>query len=213
MNVVHRIRHMCKGIFLNDIYHGNLHKMILQDDEITSIIKRIEILLLDAKNWLDQVQNHRKKMFEALTYPIENLDQLHRILKLLQQIRDLQNKTDQVHLAIEEAYNKLRMYGLQLPRTEVEDVKHLQIRWQNLVELSEEIEKSLFTEKRASFEQEIDGENMHVCCYFFFTANAFSPKQHLGTSLFFLYGKLCNIQLFFSGASLRGLLFKFSLKL
>lgn len=48
-------------------------------------------------------------MFEALTYPIENLDQLHRILKLLQQIRDLQNKTDQVHLAIEEAYNKLRL--------------------------------------------------------------------------------------------------------
>lgn len=63
------------------------------------------------------------------------------------------------------------MYGLQLPRTEVEDVKHLQIRWQNLVELSEEIEKSLFTEKRASFEQEIDGENMVRAFYIVVSAN------------------------------------------
>lgn len=63
------------------------------------------------------------------------------------------------------------MYGLQLPRTEVEDVKHLQIRWQNLVELSEEIEKSLFTEKRASFEQEIDGENMVRAFYIIVSAN------------------------------------------
>ncbi|CAE1279421.1 unnamed protein product [Acanthosepion pharaonis] len=46
--------------------------------------------------------------------------------------------------------------------------------------------------------------------FFFFTVNAFSPKQHLGTSQFFLYSKLCNVQLFFSGGvSLRGLLLNF----
>ena len=49
-----------------------------------------------------------------------------------------------------------REYELRLPRHEVQEVDRLRERWQELLELAEEVRKILLKEKRENFEQEVD---------------------------------------------------------
>jgi dynein heavy chain len=50
----------------------------------------------------------------------------------------------------------LREFELRLPRTEVEEVDELRNRWQELLELAQEVTHTLLKERRSAFEQELD---------------------------------------------------------
>lgn len=45
---------------------------------------------------------------------------------------------------------------MRLPRNEVEEVDQLRDKWQELMELAEEVRHKLLIEKRGAFEQELD---------------------------------------------------------
>ena len=49
-----------------------------------------------------------------------------------------------------------REFELRLPRKEVEEVDQLRERWQELLELADEVGRTLLKERRENFEQELD---------------------------------------------------------
>ena len=49
-----------------------------------------------------------------------------------------------------------REFELRLPRTEVEEVEQLREKWQDLLDLAEDVRIVLLKEKRGAFEQELD---------------------------------------------------------
>lgn len=53
-------------------------------------------------------------------------------------------------------YYHYREFELRLPRNEVEEVDQLRDKWQELMELAEEVRHKLLIEKRGTFEQELD---------------------------------------------------------
>ncbi|CAI9717935.1 dynein heavy chain 8, axonemal-like [Octopus vulgaris] len=118
------------------------------------------VLHTDAYNMLKAACIYRRQVFEVLSVPIKTLEQLNNILYVLQQIRDMQNKIDQIYLPIELAYHKLLKYCVPLPRSEIKEVEDLRNNWNYLTELAEATEKYIFTDKRLTFEQEIHRENM-----------------------------------------------------
>lgn len=50
----------------------------------------------------------------------------------------------------------IREFELRLPRIEVEEVDQLRDKWQELMELSEQVRVVLLKERRGAFEQELD---------------------------------------------------------
>ena len=68
----------------------------------------------------------------------------------------MENKIDSIYLPIETMYDNLRSFELRLPRQEVEEVDQLRDRWTELLELAEEVTRSLLRERRENFEQELD---------------------------------------------------------
>ena len=50
----------------------------------------------------------------------------------------------------------LREFELRLPRSEVEEVDQLRVRWQDLLDLAQEVNHTLLKERRSAFEQELD---------------------------------------------------------
>ncbi|XP_052821623.1 dynein axonemal heavy chain 5 isoform X2 [Octopus bimaculoides] len=118
------------------------------------------VLHTDAYSMLKLACIYRRQVFEVLSVPIKTLEQLNNILYVLQQIRDMQNKIDQIYLPIELTYHKLLKYSVPLPRSEIKEVEDLRNNWNYLIELAEATEKYIFTDKRLTFEQEIQRENM-----------------------------------------------------
>lgn len=49
-----------------------------------------------------------------------------------------------------------REFELRLPRNEVEEVDQLREKWQELLDMAEEVRQVLTKEKRGAFEQELD---------------------------------------------------------
>lgn len=68
----------------------------------------------------------------------------------------MENKVDSIYLPIETMYESLREFELRLPRNEVEQVDQLRDRWSDLLELADEVTRSLLRERRENFEQELD---------------------------------------------------------
>ena len=143
---------------------------------------------------------YRSQVRQRLELPVLNLDQLNSTLHLLEEIRDMENKIDDIYLPIETMYANLRWgkfgpkqknfpsrkliwnacklstilsqplsmlnwpllscvcreFELRLPRSEVEEVDHLRDRWQELLQLADEVRHVLLKERRGAFEQELD---------------------------------------------------------
>ncbi|XP_052089132.1 uncharacterized protein LOC127725852 isoform X10 [Mytilus californianus] len=114
------------------------------------------VLHEEAKKKLDSAVLYRSNVRNRLELDVITLDQLNSALHLLEELRDMENKIDGIYLPIETMYAKLREFELRLPRNEVEEVDQLRDKWQELMELAEEVRHKLLIEKRGTFEQELD---------------------------------------------------------
>ncbi|XP_064629693.1 uncharacterized protein LOC135488785 isoform X2 [Lineus longissimus] len=114
------------------------------------------VLHEEAKRKLDAALLYRMNVRNRLELNVANLDQLNSTLHLLEELRDMENKIDGIYLPTENMYLKLREFELRLPRNEVEEVDSLRERWQELLELADNVRMNLMKEKRSAFEQELD---------------------------------------------------------
>ncbi|XP_066278010.1 uncharacterized protein [Branchiostoma lanceolatum] len=118
--------------------------------------KYAQVLHEDAKKMLDTAILYRSNVLNRLSLDVRTLDQLNSALNLLQELQDMENKIDDIYLPIETMYDNLREYKLRLPRNEVQEVEQLREKWQELIELSEQVRYKLLKEQRGAFEQELD---------------------------------------------------------
>ncbi|XP_070190368.1 uncharacterized protein [Littorina saxatilis] len=114
------------------------------------------VLHEEAKKKLDAAVAYRTNVEGRLEQHVATLDQLNSALHLLEELRDMENKIDDVYLPIETMYDKLREFELRLPREEVELVDQLREQWTQLLELAEKVREVLLKERRGAFEQELD---------------------------------------------------------
>ncbi|XP_076466964.1 uncharacterized protein LOC143298129 [Babylonia areolata] len=114
------------------------------------------VLHEEAKKKLDAAVAYRSNVRGRLEQHVQTLDQLNSALHLLEELRDMENKIDDVYLPIETMYSKLREFELRLPREEVELVDQLREQWTELLELAEQVRVVLLKERRGAFEQELD---------------------------------------------------------
>ncbi|CAH1799095.1 unnamed protein product [Owenia fusiformis] len=114
------------------------------------------VLHEEAKKKLDAALLYRSNVRQRLELHVSTLDQLNSTLHLLEELRDMENKIDEIYLPIETMYANLREFELRLPRQEVEEVDGLRDRWQDLLELADECRHTLLKERRGAFEQELD---------------------------------------------------------
>ncbi|ESO89151.1 hypothetical protein LOTGIDRAFT_229063 [Lottia gigantea] len=114
------------------------------------------VLHEEAKKKLDSAVSYRENVKKRLEQFVQSLDQLNSSLHLLEDLRDMENKIDAVYLPIETMYSKLREFELRLPRNEVEQVDELREKWQELIELADQVREVLLKERRGAFEQELD---------------------------------------------------------
>uniref|UniRef100_A0A1I8IBQ4 DHC_N1 domain-containing protein n=1 Tax=Macrostomum lignano TaxID=282301 RepID=A0A1I8IBQ4_9PLAT len=84
------------------------------------------------------------------------LDDLNVALKLLEELRDMENKVDKIYLPIETMYSRLQSYRLSLPRSEIEERSGLRDSWQRLTQLADQVRMQLLKDHRSHFEQELD---------------------------------------------------------
>uniref|UniRef100_A0A1I8GY12 DHC_N1 domain-containing protein n=1 Tax=Macrostomum lignano TaxID=282301 RepID=A0A1I8GY12_9PLAT len=84
------------------------------------------------------------------------LDDLNVALKLLEELRDMENKVDKIYLPIETMYGRLQSYRLSLPRSEIEECSGLRDSWQRLTQLADQVRMQLLKDHRSHFEQELD---------------------------------------------------------
>ncbi|GAB1604755.1 dynein axonemal heavy chain 5 isoform X2 [Argonauta hians] len=131
------------------------------------------VLLKDAHDMLESACDKRKQLFTILGFPNETLGQLNDVLNALQQIRDMQNKIDQIYSPIEMAYSKLVNYGVPIPRSEMKEVEELQSSWNKITEIAEATEKYIFSDKRLTIVQKIQQENMELVVKVIHFRNAF----------------------------------------
>ncbi|XP_055954878.1 dynein axonemal heavy chain 8 [Patella vulgata] len=114
------------------------------------------VLHEEAKKKLDNAVSYRENVRKRLEQYVQSLDQLNSSLHLLEDLRDMENKIDGIYLPIETMYSKLREFELRLPRHEVEEVDELREKWQELIELADQVREVLLKERRGAFEQELD---------------------------------------------------------
>lgn len=114
------------------------------------------VLHEEAKKKLDAAVAYRSNVKGRLEQHVQTLDELNSALHLLEELRDMENKIDNVYLPIETMYAKLREFELRLPREEVETVDQLRAQWTDLLELAEQVRVILLKERRGAFEQELD---------------------------------------------------------
>ncbi|KAK6187606.1 hypothetical protein SNE40_005595 [Patella caerulea] len=114
------------------------------------------VLHEEAKKKLDNAVSYRENVRKRLEQYVQSLDQLNSSLHLLEDLRDMENKIDGIYLPIETMYSKLREFELRLPRHEVEAVDELREKWQELIELADQVREVLLKERRGAFEQELD---------------------------------------------------------
>ncbi|OWF37572.1 Dynein heavy chain 5, axonemal [Mizuhopecten yessoensis] len=119
-------------------------------------IKFASVLHEEAKKKLDAAVLYRSNVRNRLELHVQSLDQLNSALHLLEELWDMENKIDSIYLPIETLYAKLREFELRLPRNEVEEVDQLRDKWQELIELAEQVREILLKERRGAFEQELD---------------------------------------------------------
>ncbi|XP_055889444.1 dynein axonemal heavy chain 8-like isoform X3 [Biomphalaria glabrata] len=110
----------------------------------------------EAKKNLDSAVLYRSNVRSKLEQHVQTLDQLNSVLRLLEELRDMENKIDGIYLPIELMYSKLREFELRLPRDEVEEVDSLRDKWAELLELADNVRNVLLKERRGAFEQELD---------------------------------------------------------
>ncbi|XP_074662754.1 uncharacterized protein LOC141915202 [Tubulanus polymorphus] len=118
--------------------------------------KYAAVLHEEAKKKLDAALLYRMNVCSRLELSVLNLDQLNSTLHLLEEIQDMENKIDAIYLPIETMYSHLREFELRLPRHEVENVDSLRDKWQELLELADNLRHVLLKERRVAFEQELD---------------------------------------------------------
>ena len=99
---------------------------------------------------LDAAVLYRTNVRQRLELHVLNLDQLNSTLHLLEELRDMENKIDDIYLPIETMYDKLREFELRLPRNEVEEVDNLRDNWQDLLTLAEDVRLVLLKERRGA---------------------------------------------------------------
>ncbi|XP_068137634.1 dynein axonemal heavy chain 5-like isoform X2 [Hyperolius riggenbachi] len=114
------------------------------------------ILHQRAKDDLQCVVKYRETVWQQLTVPVESLEQLNSILKLLEELQDMENSIDEKYQPIEVMYDYLRSYQLRIPREEVDDVANLRIKWTELMDLTTVVKQNLLKEKQYIFKQELD---------------------------------------------------------
>ncbi|KAJ8314952.1 hypothetical protein KUTeg_007102 [Tegillarca granosa] len=119
-------------------------------------IQYATVLHEEAKKKLDGAVLYRSNVRNRLELHVQSLDQLNSALHLLEELRDMENKIDGIYLPIETMYAKLREFELRLPRNEVEEVDQLREKWQELMELADQVREILLKERRGAFEQELD---------------------------------------------------------
>jgi hypothetical protein len=66
------------------------------------------VLHEEAKRKLDTAVMYRTNVRQRLELPVVSLDQLNSTLHLLEEVRDMENKIDDIYLPIESNYAKLR---------------------------------------------------------------------------------------------------------
>ncbi|XP_067674368.1 uncharacterized protein [Haliotis asinina] len=118
--------------------------------------KFASVLHEEAKKKLAAAVSYRLNVKGRLENHVQSLDQLNSALVLLEELRDMENKIDGIYLPIETMYAKLREFELRLPRGEVEEVDQLRTKWQEMVDLADEVREVLLKERGGAFEQELD---------------------------------------------------------
>ncbi|KAG8582082.1 hypothetical protein GDO81_007910 [Engystomops pustulosus] len=114
------------------------------------------ILHQHVKEELLLVVQYREKAWKQLTMSVESLEQLNSVLKLLEELQNMENKIDEVYQPIEITYEQLRSYQLRIPREEVNDVTNLRNKWVELMDLTVTVKDKLLKEKQDIFKQELD---------------------------------------------------------
>eukprot|EP00795_Rhopilema_esculentum_P017364 gene17364-8957_t len=109
-----------------------------------------------AKVELKKIVDKRESFRSQLTSEISSLDQLNKVLNLLQELYDLENTIDDLYLPVETTYKKLLEYDVKIARDEVQEVNGLREKWSELLSFASEIRWQLLQKKRTVFEQELD---------------------------------------------------------
>ena len=86
--------------------HFSSFCFILKSFLYSSNYKKIGSFLLQRK--LDTAVLYRSNVANRLELSVTNLDQLNSALHLLEELRDMENKIDEIYLPIENMYSRLR---------------------------------------------------------------------------------------------------------
>ncbi|XP_029452717.1 dynein gamma chain, flagellar outer arm-like [Rhinatrema bivittatum] len=114
------------------------------------------VLHQEVKKNLTAAVKYREEAHQKLTVPVQTLEQLNSSLGLSEELQDMENKIDGVYRPIEDMYEQLRLYQIQIPRQEMTDVKHLRDKWTELMQLAHDVKETLIKTKQDVFKQELD---------------------------------------------------------
>uniref|UniRef100_A0A8C5PKA2 Dynein heavy chain n=1 Tax=Leptobrachium leishanense TaxID=445787 RepID=A0A8C5PKA2_9ANUR len=114
------------------------------------------ILHQQAKKSLFDAIQYRENMWQQITMPVQNLEQLNSCVTLLEEVEDMENKIDDVYRPIEMMYEHIKSFQLRIPREEVTEVINLRFKWTELLNLTYDVKVTLLKEKADIFKQELD---------------------------------------------------------